>query len=932
MTKDYNSTLNLPKTEFPMRAGLTEKEPETLNYWKDIKLYDKLIQKNKDKELYILHDGPPYANGDIHLGHALNKILKDIVVKYKSMNGFNSPFVPGWDTHGLPTEIKARSKVGAEKSNQMSDIELRKLCKEFALGYVDKQKVQFKRLGVVGDWNNPYITLMPEYEAEQIRVFADMASKKGTIYRGLRPVYWCPTCETALAEAEIEYQNDKCQSIYLKFKVSDDKGKLSKFGANLNNTYFLIWTTTAWTLPGNIAICVGKDFEYSLIKSGDEFYIVADALTQKVMAAGKIEGYEIIAKISGKELEFMETEHPFLSRKSLVIVGDHVTIESGTGCVHTAPGHGMEDFEVCKNYENLPVIVPVDSKGVLTQEAGQLFSGLDIHEAGDKIREYLKKENLLFAIKTIDHPYPHCWRCKSEIIFRATKQWFCSVEHFKKEALKAIETVKWNPAWGKERMVAMIGERKDWCISRQRIWGVPIPIFFCKSCGEELINKEIMLHIADIFEKEGSDSWYTYDTEYFLKEDVACSKCGSHDFIKERDIMDVWFDSGSSHTAVCAKRPELHFPADLYLEGSDQYRGWFQSSLLTSVATKGCAPYKNIVTHGWVVDEEGRKQSKSQGNGIEPSEVINKFGADILRLWVSSADYHTDVKISNEILKQLSEAYRKIRNTARFIIGNLYDFDPNKNIVDLNELSSIDKWAVAKLNDVAEKVMDGYETFEFHVVYHAVQQFCIVDMSNFYLDVLKDRLYVEKADSITRRAAQTTIYLILNTLIKMLAPILSYTAEEIWKYMPRAKNENIESVFLNDMNKKLDLDITDEFIKTWDKIQKIRDEIKKILEIQRKDKVIGSSLEAEVNVYAEGEIYEFIKEHKNELQSVLIISDLKVEKDGRGDHSVEGFENLSISTSHSKHGKCERCWTYSESVGKDTENPNICARCAEILK
>lgn len=931
MPNDYNSTLNLPKTEFPMRANLSEKEPETLKYWEDINLYDKLTEKNKNKPSYILHDGPPYANGDIHLGHALNKILKDMVVKYKSMNGYNSPFVPGWDTHGLPTEIKARTKFGAEKSKQMSDIELRNLCKEFALGYVEKQKEQFKRLGVVGDWKNPYITLLPEYEAEQIRIFAEMASKEGTIYRGLRPVYWCPSCETALAEAEIEYQNDKCRSIYVKFKVSNDNGKLSALGADLDKTYFIIWTTTDWTLPGNVAVCVGKDFEYSLVKNGDEFYILADSLVSKVMAHGKVENYEIIAKIPGADLEFMEADHPFLNRKSLVIVGDHVTVESGTGCVHTAPGHGMEDFEVCKNYKNLPVIVPVNSKGILTSEAGE-FSGLDIHEAGSKICDRLKENNLLFASKTIDHQYPHCWRCKSQIIFRATKQWFCSVEQFKKEALDAVETVKWNPAWGKERMISMLSERKDWCISRQRVWGVPIPIFFCKDCGKELINKEIMMHIADIFEKEGSDSWYTHNVEYFLPQNATCSKCGGHHFVKEKDIMDVWFDSGTSYAAVCDKRPELSFPADLYLEGADQYRGWFQSSLLTSVAAKGCAPYKNIVTHGWVVDEEGRKQSKSQGNGVEPGEVVDKYGADVLRLWVSSADYHTDVKMSHEILKQLSEAYRKIRNTARFIMGNLYDFDPDKDTVNPNEFLSLDKWAIAKLNEVTEKVMDGYKTFEFHNVYHTIQKFCIVDMSNFYLDVLKDRLYVEKADSIERRTAQSTIYLILNALVKMIAPVLSYTAEEIWKYMPHLKTENTESVFLNDMNSKADINIENKFIENWDKIHKIRDEIKKVLEIQRKDKIIGSSLEAEVTIYAKEKPYKFINDYKEDLQSVLIVSGVKVEKEGKGDYVLEGIEGLSISINHSKYGKCERCWTYSESVGKDKERPTICKRCIKVLE
>ncbi len=930
MSQDYNSTLNLPKTDFPMRANLPEKEPQILEYWENMDIYKKMLEKNENKPSYILHDGPPYANGDIHLGHALNKILKDIVVKYKNMNGFKAPYVPGWDTHGLPTEIKARTKFGAEKAKQMSDLEIRKLCKEFALGYVKKQKEGFKRLGVLGDWNNPYITLYPEYEAEQVRTFAKMASKKGTIYRGLRPVYWCPSCETALAEAEIEYHNDKCHSIYVKFPVVDDKGKLSKMGVDVSNTYFVIWTTTAWTLPANVAICVGPEFEYAIVKSGEEYYIVADVLKEKVMQAADIENYELVGKILGSDLEYMQARHPFLDRNSLIIVGDHVTTESGTGCVHTAPGHGAEDFEVCKNYKNLPVIVPVNSKGVLTSEAGN-FADLDIHKAGKAIYDYLKETGHLFASKTFEHQYPHCWRCKSEIIFRATEQWFCSVDNFKKEALEAVETVNWNPVWGKDRMISMISERKDWCISRQRVWGVPIPIFFCKNCGKELIDENIMMNIADIFEKESSDSWFSQDAKYFLPEDVKCENCGNHEFEKEKDIMDVWFDSGTSHSAVCDARKDLKFPADLYLEGADQYRGWFQSSLLTSVASNGCAPYKNIVTHGWVVDEEGKKQSKSQNNGVDPAKVMKQYGADVLRLWVSSADYHSDVKMSNEILKQLSEAYRKIRNTARFIIGNLYDFNPDKDMCNLKDLCSIDKWALAKLNNLMDKVKNGYESFEFYEVYHAVQKFCIVDMSNFYLDVLKDRLYVEKSNGVERRTAQTTIYIILNALVKMIAPILSYTSEEIWKYMPHFESEKTESIFLNDMSENVNLEITEKFIDKWDKIHKIRNEIKKILEIQRKNKIIGSSLEAEIAIYCDGELFEFIKRNKEDLQNVLIVSGIEIFENGEGNYKAEEIENLSVNISHSKYKKCERCWTYSSTVGQDSLNPLICKRCIEVL-
>ncbi len=676
MPQDYNHTLNLPKTDFPMRANLPEKEPEILHEWENQGIYQKLIKKNKDKPMYLLHDGPPYANGDIHLGHALNKILKDFVVRYKNMSGFQAPFVPGWDTHGLPTEIKARTKYGAEKSKQMSDIELRALCKEFAMDYVNRQKEQFKRLGVLGDWENPYITLQPKYEAKQIETFAKMASKN-SIYRGLRPVHWCPTCETALAEAEIEYQNDECTTIYVKFRVTADNGKLSKFGANLSNTYFVIWTTTAWTLPGNVAICVGPKFKYALIKCGSEFYIVADELKEKTMEASGIENYEVISTILGSELENMQAAHPFLNKNSLVIVGNHITTESGTGCVHTAPGHGVEDFEACKNYKNLAVIVPVNDRGIMTDEAGQ-FQGLYVSKASKAIIRHLEENNSLLASKDIVHTYPHCWRCKSPILFRATKQWFYSVEAFKKQTFNEVEKITWKPAWGKDRMAAMISERKDWCISRQRKWGVPLPIFFCKSCGKELIDEKVMMNVAKIFEKEGSDSWFINEAKYFVPENTVCNECGCMEFTKEKDIMDVWFDSGSSHVAVCETRSNLKWPADLYLEGADQYRGWFQSSLLTAVATKGASPYRAVVSNGWVVDEEGKKQSKSLGNVVDPTEVINKYGADILRLWVASVDYHSDVKVSYDIIKQLSESYRKIRNTARFIIGNLYDFNPDK--------------------------------------------------------------------------------------------------------------------------------------------------------------------------------------------------------------------------------------------------------------
>ncbi len=922
MSQDYNSTLNLPKTDFPMRAGLPTSEPVTLKKWQDDGVYEKLMEKNEGKPLYVLHDGPPYANGNIHLGTALNKVLKDFIVRYKNMSGFKAPFVPGWDTHGLPTELKARAKAGVDNSTTISDVELRKICREFALSYLDDQRNQFKRLGVIAEWDNPYVTLKHEFEATQIEVFAQMACK-GYIYKGLKPVYWCPECRTALAEAEIEYAEDPCHSIYVKFNVTDDQGKLSALGVDPSKCYFVIWTTTTWTLPANVAICVGPDFEYSVIKANDEYYIMASELYKNAMEAAKIEDYEVVATIKGSELEYINTQHPFIDRTSLVIVGDHVTLESGTGCVHTAPGHGVEDFEVCKNYPELPIVVPVDAYGKLTDEAGQ-FAGLSTEEANKPIALHLEQTGALFALEKIIHQYPHCWRCKKPVIFRATDQWFCSVDDFKDDACEAIKTVQWIPKWGQDRITSMVRERKDWCISRQRKWGVPIPIFFCKECGEPHIDKDAMQAVADLFREKGSDAWYAMDANEIIPAGTKCKKCGGTDFDKEKDIMDVWFDSGSSHVAVLKNRDYLTWPADLYLEGADQYRGWFQSSLLTSVATMGTAPYKAVLTHGWVVDGEGRKMSKSLGNGIDPQEVVDQYGADILRLWVASSDYHVDIRISKDILKQLSEAYRKIRNTARYILGNLNDFDPDKDSVELSSLLEIDKWAIYKLNELIDKVKNGYDTFEFHQVYHAIHNFCVVDMSNFYLDVLKDRLYTEKADSQARRAAQTAMFIILDALTRMIAPILAYTSDEIWKFMPHHSDADAENVVYNSMPEKLSVDCDSEFAAKWDKIHELRDTVKKSLEVVIKEKTIRSSLEASVTLKASGDELDFLKSVESELATIFIVSQVNV---------VEADVNeLGVEVAKANGEKCERCWSFSETVGTDSEHPTICKRCAEILK
>ncbi len=920
MSVDYNSTMNLPKTDFPMRGNLPQKEPEMIKRWQDQKLYQKLMEKNEGLPLYVLHDGPPYANGDIHMGTALNKVLKDIIIKYKNMSGYKAPYIPGWDTHGLPIELKAMKKVGVENIN--SALDLRKVCKEFALHYVDVQRSEFIRLGSIGDYDHPYLTLQPKHEAEQIRIFGEMA-KKDFIYKGLKPVYWCPECKTALAEAEIEYAEDPCNSIYVKFKVEDDGGKLAALNTELDKTYFVIWTTTTWTLPGNLAICLGPEYEYVAVHANGEYYIMAKELVESAMKAAKITEYTVSeASLKGKELEYIKYRHPFIDRVSPIIVGDHVTLESGTGCVHTAPGHGVEDFEVCVNhYPEIPIIVPVDGDGKLTEEAGE-FCGLTTNDANKAILTKLTELNALFAVEKIIHQYPHCWRCKSPIIFRATEQWFCSIDGFKEEACKAIDTVKWIPEWGGDRIKGMVMDRSDWCISRQRTWGVPIPIFYCKHCGKPIINEDSINAIANLYEKEGSDAWYKYEANEILPEGFKC-ECGCTEFTKEMDIMDVWFDSGVSHAAVCNEEHGLRWPADLYLEGADQYRGWFQSSLLTSVAAKGRAPYKAVCTHGWVVDGEGKAMHKSLGNGMSPDEVTEKFGADILRTWVASSDYHADIRISQDILKQLSDAYRKIRNTARFILSNLGDFNPDTDSVSVEKLDGIDKWAMARMDEIIEKCKAAYDKFDFHIVYSTMRDFCTIDLSNFYLDILKDRLYVEKADSESRRAAQTVIYNILRTMTLYLAPVISFTAEEIWGYMPRSEKDDAESVFFNKLPEKSGVSADEEFMEKWEKIDELRDIVNKALEEARGQKLIGKSLEAKVTLNCGRDWYDFAKSVENDLVSAFIVSAVDVEK--------SEFDGVNVKVEVAPGEKCERCWTHSDTVGKCAEHPTLCARCAEIV-
>ena len=924
MAQDYNSTLNLPATDFPMRGNLPKREPEILKKWEDSRLYYKMIEKNQGKPSYILHDGPPYANGEIHLGTALNKTLKDFIVKYKNMSGFCAPYVPGWDTHGLPIELKAMKSIGVE-NGAIPPVELRKHCRDFAMTHVKNQMKQFKRLGTLGDYDDPYLTLKHEYEARQVEVFGKMA-KDGYMYKGLKPVYWCPDCNTALAEAEIEYSNDPCHSIYVKFNVTDDKGLFTAMGLDLSKVFFVIWTTTTWTIPGNLAICLGPDYDYTLVQVGNEYYVMANELVKTTMESAGISEYKTIGLFRGSELEHIKTKHPLYDRLSPVIVGDHVTLESGTGCVHTAPGYGVEDFEVCKNYDDIGILVCVDAKGRQTAEAGE-FEGMDTDTANKAIAKKLEEVGALLAIQKIVHQYPHCWRCNSPIIYRATEQWFCSVNGFKDEAVKAIESVKWIPAWGEDRIKGMVRDRSDWCISRQRTWGVPIPIVYCKDCGKPIVTDETIKSISDMFKAEGADAWWIKEPAEFIPSTVKC-ECGCGEFTKEYDIMDVWFDSGVSHTAVMEQHKGLSWPADLYLEGADQYRGWFQSSLLTSVVYKGSAPYKAVCTHGWVVDGEGKTMHKSLGNGIAPNEITDVYGADILRLWVASSDYHSDIRISQPILKQLSEAYKKIRNTARFILGNLGNgkgFNPDTDCFSDDKLTELDKWALMRLDSLIDKVNEGYNAFDFHIAFHAIHNFCVTDMSNFYLDIIKDRLYCEKEDSEVRRAAQTAMYRILSAVARLAAPIISFTAEEIWTYMPHTSTDDKESIFLNQMPEKSGIEFSDEFVSKWEFIYSTRETINKVLEEKRNEKLIGKSLEANIIIHCGESLYEKYNALTEELKDILIVSGVSASKDGND-------EVPEIEVIKAEGDKCERCWSYSNTVGSDSEHPTLCARCAAVVK
>ncbi|KAF0134737.1 MAG: isoleucyl-tRNA synthetase [Candidatus Saganbacteria bacterium] len=889
---EYKQTLNLPKTDFPIRANLKKVEEEIESFWFGENIYQKIIEKNSNKNNYILHDGPPYPNGDIHLGHALNKILKDIIVKYKNLAGFRAPYVPGWDCHGLPIETQLIKELG-DKRKDLSSIEFRKLCKEYALKYVSIQREEFKRLGIFGDWDNPYLTLNKIYEAGIVKVFGELA-ERGYIYRGLKPIHWCPNDETALAEAELEYEDDRSPSIYVKFQVLTPLPEMRSF---------VIWTTTPWTLPANVAIAIHPEYEYVFLKVKDGTYVIAEGLVEDFVKRLNITDYKIIDKKKGASLEGIKCRHPFINRESIVVLDKLVTLEQGTGCVHIAPGHGAEDFLVGLKYK-LPVIMPVDSKGYFDSSAGE-FAGKKYDEANKLITEKMKLDGTLLHLEFIKHSYPHCWRCKKPVIFRATEQWFVSIDHndLRKKSLDAIGKTKWFPSWGENRIRGMVESRPDWCISRQRMWGAPIPAFYCKKCGKPQIKGIFNKSVQELFLKEGSDAWFIKDPKDILPAGTKCPDCGENDFKKETDILDVWFESGSSHAAVLETNPSLSWPADLYLEGSDQHRGWFQTSLLTSMCFKERPPFNAVLTHGFTIDDHGKKMSKSLGNVIDPQEVVKKYGADVLRLWVASTDFRADMAASDSILKQAQDAYLKIRNTCRFLLSNLYDFEKPLKHSDLLEF---DKYILLKFNKLIDKVLKAYDNFDFHIVYHSIYSFCINELSSLYLDANKDRLYCGGKNSIERRSAQTAMDEILKGLIILISPILSYTAEDIQRYYKKDG-----SIFFKDMPK---AEHSDEKLEAkWEIILEARKEILKALEESRNKKEIAASLDAKVLIKATGDRFNALKSIEPILSMILIVSRVEL---------TEGENSIIIS--HADGQKCERCWIW-------TDKSPICARCAEVI-
>ena len=930
---DYNKTINLPKTDFPMRAGLPNREPGMLQRWNDMDLYHELLKKNEGKPRFALHDGPPFSNGNLHMGHALNKSIKDFITRTAAMRGHYTPYIPGWDNHGMPIE-SAIIKQNKLNHKQMSVAEFRSACHDFAQHYIDVQMEGFKRLGVIGDWEHPYKTMDPSFEAEEVKVFGAMY-KKGYIYKGLKPVYWCPHDETALAEAEIEYQDDPCTTVYVKFPMKDDQGKLGHL--DHSKLFFVIWTTTIWTLPGNLAIALHPSESYAVVKNSEngEMYIMAEALVEKVMQVAGIADYSIVETHEGAFFENMLADHPFLPKTSRLVLADYVTMDSGTGCVHTAPGFGADDYQTCRRY-NMEMVVPVDDRGRHTDYAGK-YAGLRVEESNPIILADMKESGALLASEEIVHSYPHCWRCKHPIIFRATPQWFCSVDSFKDEACAACDDVRWVPGWGIDRMKSMIRERADWCISRQRRWGLPIPVFYCAACGKPICNDETIAAVSKLFGEKGSNAWYEMEAADILPQGFTCPHCGkSTGFTKEEDTLDGWFDSGSTHFASMQKDQNF-WPADMYMEGLDQYRGWFQSSLLTAVGALGKgAPFQECVTHGWTVDGEGKAMHKSLGNGVDPAEIFKKYGADLLRLWAGSADYHVDVRCSDNIFKQLSQNYLKFRNTARYCLGNLDGFDPD-HLVSPEEMLELDRWAVTKLNELIRKCFAAYDNYEFHVVSHAINDFCVVELSSFYLDIIKDRLYCEGVDSLERRSAQTALWMILDTITKLFAPILAFTCDEIWQAMPHREGDDPRNVVLNEMNQPFqDYDMG--ALVSWTALIQLRDGVNAALEAARNEKKIGKSLEAHITLVRAQDQADNLTALQEKFQDqwadLFIVSDVEVSDDPAlyAQGSDTPIAGVRVLVSEANGDKCERCWKHHPLVGANAAHPTLCPRCAKVVQ
>ena len=923
---DYKTTLNLPQTSFPMKANLTEKEPMLLRFWEEIRIYELLREQRRTSPFWILHDGPPYANGNIHIGHALNKILKDFVVKSKSMSGYNTAFVPGWDCHGLPIEHQVEKELG-KRRQEMPLADKRRLCRSYAEKYVEIQRSEFRRLGVLGDWEHPYRTMDFPYEATIVSELGKFADKGG-LYKGLKPVYWCASCQTALAEAEVEYEDHTSPSITVKFPLVNDPSEILPALAK-EAVAAIIWTTTPWTLPANLAVAFHPEYDYLAVKVGGEVFLLAKALLEQAEQKLGWKAPQILGSFKGKIMEGKQCRHPFLDQESLCIRADYVTLDQGTGIVHTAPGHGAEDYESGIKY-GLPIYTPVDDRGHFLPEV-KFFGGMEVWEANEAIIAKLKEDGMLLGAESIRHSYPHCWRCHSPIIFRATEQWFLSMEKngLRQRALQQIKEVKWIPPWGEERIFNMIANRPDWCISRQRAWGVPITVFYCRSCGKTLVEKRLFDHVASLMAQSGSDIWFSWKVEDLLPPGYHCSECQGTSFEKEMDILDVWFESGVSQAAVLRSRKDQSWPADMYLEGSDQHRGWFHSSLLAAVGTEDSAPYRSVLTHGFVMDGEGRKMSKSLGNVVSPQEVIDRFGAEILRLWVAAEDYRDDVRISEEILRQLPEGYRKIRNTFRYLLGNLYDFDPSTDRVADPELMEIDRFTLHQLQRLVERIGRAYESYEFHILYHSLHNFCTLDLSAFYLDVLKDRIYISRPDSLARRAAQTTMYEVLITLVKLIAPVLSFTAEEVWQQIPKRADDPC-SVHLCLFPPVQDRYMDEELAERWKRLLAVRDKVLAALEVARKEKLIGNSLEAEIEIRANPSLYDFLLAHEGELSTLFIVSGVSLLSVRQGE--LGDGKELEVRVGRDPGQKCERCWNYSQALGSDPQHPTLCPRCLRVMQ